>query len=177
MAKTITITNGVGSERIANGEYDVTLNAIGYNNSSINPAEIEIEECTNTYNFTVAAEGTLTLHVSEEGTAGGTPIVGATFVRTDSLGTQYGDAITSDSNGNAVFNNVPYDALNAPTIYFMQTASDGEHTFNSEVQSTTLTTQTQILEIQNELFAERTFNLTDANYANLPIESATITLD
>lgn len=176
MDKVITIANGSGTANVINGNYDVDANVNGYNNSSISPAEVKIENGTNTYAFTISATGTLTLHVTEDGTSGGTPIVGATFVRTDSNGTEYGTPITSDSNGNAVFNNVPFDATNSPTIYFKQTASDGDHEFNNEVQSTTMTTSTSTVQIENEPGASRTFTLTDANYNNLPIETGTLTL-
>lgn len=176
MDKVITITNGSGTANVINGNYDVDANVNGYNNSSISPAEVKIENGTNTYAFTISATGTLTLHVTEDGTSGGTPIVGATFVRTDSNGTEYGTPITSDSNGNAVFNNVPFDATNAPTIYFKQTTSDGDHEFSSDVQNTTMTTNTSTVQITNTVGASRTFTLTDANYNNLPIETGTLTL-
>ena len=182
MAKTITITNGSGSANLINGTYDVAASVNGYDNASINPASITVDQTSNTFSFTIAASftisanGTLTLHVSEDGTSTGTPIVGATFVRTDSSGTEYGSLITSDSSGNAVFNNVPYAATNAPTIYYKQTASDGDHEFDPTVQSVTMTTQTQTEEIQNTIGALRTINLTDANYTNLPIDTGNLTL-
>lgn len=176
MAKQIIITNGSGTSELINDTYSVTASALGYDDTSINPTSIVVDETTNTYSFTISATGTLTLHVSEDGTSTGTPIVGATFVRTNSAGTEYGTPITSDSEGNAIFNNVPYDASNAPTIYFKQTSSDGDHEFDTNVQSVIMTTQTQTEEIQNTLGATRTINLTDENYANLPIESATLTL-
>lgn len=175
MNKSITITNGVGTADIINGTYNISAQVDGYNNSTINPSSVTIDSTTNTYSFTIAANGTLTLHVTEDGTASGTPVVGATFVRTDSTGTEYGTVITSDSNGDAVFNNVPYNTTLAPTIYYKQTASDGEHEFDDEIQSTTMTTQTQTIQIENEKGATRTLTLTDANYENLPIENGTIT--
>lgn len=171
----ITITNGVGTESILNGTYSASANVNGYDNTSINPDSITVAAGTDTYSFTIAAEGTLTLHVSEDGTSTGTPVVGATFIRTDAEGNEYGTAITSDASGNAVFDNVPYGE-NAPAVYFKQTASDGEHEFSSAVVTVTLTNQTQTEEIQNALPASRTINLTDANYANLPI-TGTITLN
>ena len=174
MAKIITITDGVGTSNIINDSFNVTSEVNGYDNTSINPSTVTIEEGTNTYAFTISATGTLTLHVTEDGTASGTPIVGATFVRTDSTGTEYGNPITSDSKGNAVFNNVPFDETSAPTIYFKQTVSDGDHEFSDAVQSTTMTTSTSTLEIQNTLGALRTIRLADANYDNLPI-SGTLT--
>ena len=176
MAKTIIILNGSGSTNLVNGSYSVTSNTNGYDNTSITPSTVSIEQGTNSYAFTISATGTLTLHVTENGTSSGTPVVGATFIRTDSSGTEYGSIITTDSNGNAVFNNVPYSDSNAPTIYFKQTASDGEHEFDSSIQNTTLTTSTSTLEITNTLGALRTITLTDANYQNLPIENASLTL-
>ena len=172
MAKTIVITNGSGTSNLINDTYSVTAAVTGYDNTSINPSSINVVEGTNTYAFTISATGTLTLHVTEDGTQSGTPIVGATFVRTDSTGNTYGTAITSDSNGDAVFDNVPFDSTNAPTIYFKQTASDGDHEFSDQVQSTTMTTSTSTVEIQNTVGALRTISLTDANYANLPIDGS-----
>ena len=177
MAKTIIITNGTGTSELINDTYTVTSNTTGYDNSSILPNTVNITEGTNSYAFTISATGTLTLHVTEDGTSSGTPIVGATFARTSFNGTQYGATITSDSNGDAVFNNVPYDSTNAPIVYYKQLTSDGEHEFNQAVQSTTLTTSTQTVEIENAPGATRTINLTDGNYDNLPIEDGTITLN
>ena len=187
MAKIISIQNGVGTGELINGSYSVTADVVGYENSSIDPASITVVEGTNSYAFTISASGTLTLHVTDDGTSTGNPIVGATFVRTDSSGTEYGTPVTTDASGNAVFNNVPYAETGAPTIYFKQTASDGDHEFASTVQSTTMTQSTQTNEIQNPIGATRTINLTDENYANiclasiwslldLPIDSATLTL-
>ena len=170
MAKIVNITNGTGTSELINDTYEVTANVTGYDNSSINPSSVTVVEGTNTYAFTIAATGTLTLHVTEEGTSGGTPVVGATFYRTNSQGTEYGDPITTNAEGDAVFNNVPFDAANAPTIYYKQTASDGDHEFNNAVQSTTLTESTGTVEVQNPVGATRTINLTDANYANLPVD-------
>ena len=175
MAKVVTITNGTGSAELINDTYAITSNVNGYDNSSITPSSVTVVEGTNSYAFTISADGTLTLHVTEEGTSSGTPIVGATFVRTDASGNEYGSAITTDASGDAVFANVPYDATSAPTIYYKQTASDSDHEFDSTVQSTTLTTQTATVQVQNPAGAVRNITLTDANYNNLPIDGGTIT--
>lgn len=175
MAKQITITNGTGSEAVGVGSYTVTANVTGYDNSTINPASVDIETSTSDYAFTIEAEGTLTIHVTDTGTQEGTPIVGATFYRTDDTGTTYGNVITTDSNGDAVFNDVPYDQ-NGFTIYYKQTASDGNHDFNTAVASTSLTNQTTTIQLQNPAFQTYNFTLTDANYENMPIGSGTITL-
>ena len=176
MTKIVNITNGVGQEAVINGNYTVSANVVGYDDTSISPSTVNITEGLNTYAFTISADGTLTLHVTDDGTTTGNPIIGATFKRTDVNGTEYGDVITTDSNGNAVFNNVPYAAENAPLIYYKQLTSDGDHEFSTNVNSTSMTTNTQTVEIQNAVGATRTINLTDTNYANLPIDSGTITL-
>ena len=176
MAKIISITNGVGTSDVINGNYDVTSEVTGYENTSISPSNVQIVEGTNTYAFTIAATGTLTLHVSEDGTSEGVPVLGATFIRTDSDGNEYGDAITTDANGDAIFENVPYAETGAPLVYYKQTASDGNHEFDDTVQSTTLTSQSETLEITNALGAIRTINLTDANYSGLPVDG-TLTLN
>ena len=176
MAKIVNITNGTGTTDLINGTYTVEAAVTGYDNTSINPTSITVDAQTNNYAFTVSATGTLTLHVTDTGTTEGNPIVGATFIRTDATGTEYGSVITTDSTGNAIFNNVPFAATGAPTIYFKQTASDGDHEFSTDVQSTTLTTQTSTVEIINAVGATRTITLTDTNYDNLPIDTATLTL-
>ncbi|MBE6158114.1 MAG: hypothetical protein E7160_04930 [Firmicutes bacterium] len=175
MAKIINIVNGVGTGELINDTYTVTADVVGYDNTTIDPSSVTVDATTNTYSFTIAATGTLTLHVTEDGTSTGTPIVGATFIRTDSTGTEYGSLITTDTNGDAVFNNVPYATTGAPIIYYKQTASDGSHEFDSTVQNITMTTQTSTVEIQNIVGATRTINLTDANYDNLVIDTATLT--
>ena len=172
----ITIANGTGSANIANGNYNVSATVNGYDNSSILPSTVSVTEGTNTYAFTIGATGTLTLHVTEDGTSAGTAVIGATFTRTDAEGNEYGSVITTDSNGDAVFNNVPFSAENAPTIYYKQLTTSESHEFDGTVKSTTLTTSTITLEVANPLAASRTINLTDANYENLPIESGTINL-
>ena len=175
MAKIVTITNGSGTVPLINDSYTITADVPGYNNSSIDPSSVTVVSGTDTYQFTIAATGTLTLHVTEEGTSTGTPIVGATFVRTDSSGTEYGNPITTDSNGDAVFAYVPFNETSAPIIYYKQTASDGDHEFDNTVQNTSMTTSTSTLEIQNSVGATRTITLTDSNYQNLPIETGNLT--
>lgn len=171
----ILITNGTGSQRILNGSYTVTADVAGYNNGSIDPSTQVVSAGTNTYNFTIAATGTLTLHVTEDGTVGGTAVQGATFVRCDSAGTAYGTPITSDATGNAVFAFVPYAATGAPTIYYRQTASAADHEFNNTLQTTSMTSAAATVEVANPLAALRTIQLTDENYSGLPIESGEIT--
>lgn len=175
MAKIVTITNGEGTSDLINGNYSVSASVNGYENTTIDPSSVSIISGTNTYNFAISASGVLTLHVTDDGTSTGNPIIGATFIRTDSLGNEYGGVVTSDSNGDAVFSNVPFSAYNAPTVYFKQTASDGDHEFDDSVQNTSLTSDTLTVQIQNAVGATRTIMLTDENYSSLPIESGSIT--
>ena len=177
MAKTVNIINGTGTSELINDTYAVTSNVVGYDNTSINPNNVTVVEGTNNYAFTIGATGTLTLHVTEDGTSTGTPIVGATFYRTDSTGVEYDSVITTDTNGDAVFNNVPFAQTDAPVIYYKQTASDGNHEFDNTVKNTTMTTSTSTIEIQNVVGATRTITLTDTNYSNLPIDSGLLTLN
>lgn len=176
MAYNINVVNGSASENILNGDYSVSTNVIGYDNSTIDPASVTVSEGVNTYNFTVAATGTLTVHISETGEAGGTPIVGAKIIRCDSEGNTYGSEVTTNEEGNAILANVPYAATGAPIIYFKQTTSDGTHEFPITLQNITMTTQTDTFELQNPVPALRTINYTDKNYDGLPV-TGTITLN
>lgn len=172
----VSITNGIGSKELDNGNYTVTASIVGYDNASIDPASQEVTEGVDDYSFTIAATGTLTLHVSDDGTDIGVPIIGATFYRCDSEGNTYGGPIESNEDGNAIFNNVPFAESDAPVIYYKQTLSDGEHTFDDTLQNITLTEETMTVEITNPEAAVRNFKLTDANYTDLPIADGTITL-
>lgn len=173
----INITDGTATESILNGTYTATTTVSGYDASSITPTSVTITDNVETYNFTVAATGSLSLHVTAEGTPEGTtPIVGATFIRCDKLGNTYGSAITTNESGIATFTNVPFDASGNTNVYYKQTASDGEHNFDDTLQTLALTESTTTKEVQNPAAVTKTINYTDANYANLPIETATITL-
>ncbi len=171
----ILIENGTGNAQIVNGDYAVTAAAAGYNPISIDPAAVTVAEDTNTYAFTIAATGTLTLHVTETG-APTIPIVGASFRRCDSGGTEAGPTIVTDVNGEADFPFVPFAAADAPQIYFKQLTSDGNHNFIQTVQSRTMATSEETMEITNALPTIKSVTLTDFNYPDLPIEDALITL-
>lgn len=173
----ISIVDGTGTKRLPNGEYNVTSNVPGYIDATLNPPKITVENNIKTYNFTISAGGTLTIHVTDTGTTSGVPIVGAEFYRCDQEGVTYGTAIITNEQGNAIFQNVPYDATDAPEIYYKQTASDGEHSYDDSVQNTTLTTFSKTIELQNEDTLTRTLKLTDDSYGNLPIENGELTLN
>ena len=166
----IPITNGLGSKSLANGTYNITSLTLGYSDVTITPATATVEDGVTSFNFTIAATGALTIHVSDDGTDAGVPIEGATFARCDADGKTYGDPITSDADGNAVFNAVPFSADGTPpTIYYKQTASDGAHTFDDTLQSTTSDAEAKTIELGNAEAASVEVHLTDATYADLPI--------
>ena len=172
----IPISNGSGSENILSGSYTVTTSVTGYDNATVDPASVTIVFGTNSYPFTIAAAGTLTMHVTEEGTAVGTDIVGAEFVRCSSDGlTTYGSAKVSDADGLAVFDHVPFGA-GAPAIYYKQTKSDGIQDFDPEVKNLTMATSTQTVEVANPDAESRTMTYTDEYYSGLPIGTGSITL-
>lgn len=79
---------------------------------------MEITDGVNICDFKIVVLVTLTLHVSDDGTNVGVPIVGATFYRCDSEGTTYGDAVVSD-DVNAVFNYVSYFAEGMLRLYIL----------------------------------------------------------
>lgn len=173
---TITITDGSGTANVMDGNYTVTSNTNGYLDSSIDPSTITVSEGTNEYNLTIAAEGSLTLHVTETGESSGTAVVGATFIRCDKNGNEYGTSVTTDQTGNAILPNLPYATSNAPVVYYKQKSSDGNHLFDDTLKNVTLESQTTTIEVTNALPPVRTFNLTDKNYNGLNIDSGTITL-
>lgn len=172
----INITDGTGSGNILNGSYSASAYSNGYDTNSLSPSTIDVTSDVDSYAFTVSASGSLTLHVSEDGTSGGTSVVGAKFIRCDKNGNTYGNEITSGSDGNATFNNVPYASSGAPTIYYKQTSSDGEHDFDSSLKSITLATSSETQEVINTTAKLKTITLQDANYSGLNIEVAEITL-
>ena len=173
----VTITNGAGSENMKAGTYAVTAaSAPGYDLSSLSPATFTATAEAGTQAFTLTAEGTLTFIVNETGASGGTPITGGTIVMTDSAGTvEYGSPVTIDSNGNAVFNNVPYgDGTSPITLYFKQLTTDAGHNVHQGVVTVSMTAQTQTEYLQNTAIALQSFTLTDANYSGLPVDSASL---
>lgn len=173
----ISIVNGSGTENILNGEYSVSATSTGYDSSTIDPKSLTITDDKTTYDLLISANGTLILHVSETGESTGTSVVGAKFYRCDQTGAiTYGDAITSTSDGKAIFEHVPFDSTTPPTIYYKQTESDGNHNFSTEVRSITLPTETLTVEITNAPATLKTINLKDANYDGLSIGSAEVTL-
>jgi hypothetical protein len=175
MEHIIPITNGQGSINLVDATYAVTSNSLGYNNTSILPAEQEVTEGVTDYAFTIAATGNLTIHTSDDGTDAGVPIVGATFIRCDAEGNTYGNPITSDDDGVAIFSAVPFsEEENGPIVYYKQTGSDGVHVFDPELKNVKLSEEEVTVEIENAEATLRNITLTDANYTNLPLADGNV---
>ncbi len=175
---TIPITNGKGSVELVTGTYNAQAVAGGYDSSTLNPTSVTIDDKTVTYAFTISAKGTLTLHVTDTGDADtGVQIVGAKFIRTDSTGTIVGNEVTTNEDGDAVFNNVPFAESGSTAIYYKQIASDGGHTFDDTVQSIVMTQATETVQISNPVAPVRNFTLMDASFPNIPIIDGQIILE
>ena len=175
---TIPITNGKGSIELVTGTYNAQAVAGGYDASTLDPKSVTIIDGTDTYAFTISAKGTLTLHVTDTGEAStGVQIIGAKFVRTDSTGTINGPEISTNDDGNAVFNNVPYAQTGSNTIYYKQISGDGGNTFDDTVKSITMTQENETVEIKNPDAPIRNFTLMDASFPNIPVIDGQIILD
>ena len=175
---TIPITNGKGSIELVNGVYNATAVVGGYDASTLDPKQITIIEGTNDYAFTISAKGVLTLHVTDSGDkVTGVQIIGAKFVRTDSTGTINGVEAVTDSDGNAIFRNVPFAPSVSTEIYYKQITSDGGHTFDDTVKSIIMTTSTETVEIANPAAPVRNIMLTDVSFPNIPIKDGQIILE
>lgn len=172
----VLITDGTGTESVLEGDYSVTAQVTGYENESIEPSSVTITS-EDTYLFEIEASGSLTLHVTETGESTGVAIEGAKFIRCDKNGNEYGTEITTNSDGNAVFEHMPYATNSAPDIYYKQTGSDGNHNFDSALKKINLLGQLYTEEIINAPASTKTFTLSDKYYQNLPISSGTITLE
>ena len=174
---TIPITNGKGSIELVAGIYNATAIAGGYDASTLNPKSVTIIDGTDTYAFTISAKGILTLHVTDTGDPNtGVQIVGAKFIRTDSTGTIVGNEITTNEDGNAVFNNVPFAETGSTAIYYKQISSDGGHTFEDTVKSIIMTEETETVQITNPPAPVRNFTLMDESFPNIPIIDGQILL-
>lgn len=173
---TITINNGTGNKNIVPGNYTASARIAGYNNLSISPTSITVSSTTETFPFTIAATGSATITLTDVDDA--TAIENATFMRCNSTGTTtYGTPVLTNPSGVATFNNLPF-GTDAPTVYIIETDSDGTHIAPTTVLQLNLADATGTnLAVTNEKAAEQNFKLTDANYTDLPIDAGFIDLN
>ncbi|MBO7525931.1 MAG: hypothetical protein J6T42_03940 [Clostridia bacterium] len=173
----VSITNGSGSQKMQSGDYTVTVTAEGYDATTLTPATYSATD-GGTGAFTLSANGTLTLIFNDTGAEGGSPVTSGTVVMTDQSGTQtYGSPINIGADGSAVFDNVPFYADPAYTLYFSQTATDEDHEIYSGVITVSMSQQTQTQYVENLPIYSQTITLTDANYSGLPVASAEMTFE
>lgn len=136
-----------GSIELVTGTYNATAVAGGYDPSTLSPSSITIIDETDT---------------GDPDT--GVQIIGAKFVRTDSTGTINGPEISTNDDGNAIFNNVPFADSGSNKIYYKQISGDGGHTFDDTVKSITMTEESETVEITNPESPIRNFTLMDASF-------------
>ena len=170
----VQITNGQGSQNMQSGNYSVTVNANGYEATTLSPVSYTATS-GGVGNFTVSACGVLTIVFNETGAEGGTPITSGSVVMTDENGeTQYGSPVSINEDGEAVFNNVPFNLDNPYQLHFKQLSSDSNHLPYPDVFTVGMGTETQTEYVINlPLCEEQEFNLSDANYG-FPIAEATL---
>ena len=170
----VQITNGQGSANMQAGNYSVSVSANGYEAASLSPVSYTATS-GGVGNFTVSACGVLTIIFNETGAEGGTPITSGSVVMTDESGeTEYGSPVSISSNGEAVFNHVPFNLDNPYQLHFKQLASDEEHLPYPDVFTVGMGTETQTEYVINQPICEKQeFNLSDANYG-FPIADATL---
>lgn len=61
----------------------------------------------------------------------------------------YGNPVTTDVDGTARLEHLPYDTYTPYKIYIKQTSSDGLHTFVTEVKEIEMDGETKEIEISN----------------------------
>ena len=174
----VTIINGKGSQTMELGKYSVSaIYAPGYDMTTLSPTSYSATSSPAAGEFTISATGTLTIVFNETGAEGGTPITSGSVVMTDSTGEiQYGSVVDVDSNGTAIFNNVPFGSEQAAyTLYFKQLTSDENHDPYPNVFAVGMGGETQTEYVKNALKSVlQDISLTDANYPNLPVYNAAL---
>jgi hypothetical protein len=159
----------------------------GYNKATL-PATVTVDGSATPIAMTVGATGTLYLHAVDVDSPT-TPIAGVQFIRVykdyvPATPTTYGTATTATSaTGDTTFTNVPFAATGAPNIYFtLVTTPDyilDPTTYPNGFVTTTVLTENDsatFTTVSLKKIVDQNFTITDANYANLPIETGTISL-
>lgn len=90
-------------------------------------------------------------------------------------GQEYGNPVTTDVDGNAKLEHLPFDTRTPQKIYIKQTSSDGSHTFESAVKEIDIDSENKEIEIINPEATSRNIILNDAKYPNYPISDGDIT--
>lgn len=173
----ITFANGVASNvTLPVGEYTFVPGSItipGYTNATA--TNFTITSATQTVTLQLTANGVLNVTVQGDP---GTPIVGAKLQMSNSSGTtDYGTAATTDTQGQASFNHLPYGTTENPTdLWVHQLNSDASHAPIDAPQAVSMGTTPKNIDITNQrLAANITMNASDANYPGITPISGQIT--
>lgn len=174
----VNIVNGEASVDLPVGSYTVSaITANGYDLTSFTPTSMTVTAVAADFDFTVAADGTLTVHVTEDGTAIGTAVAGSTFMRCDKDGTTIASSDqTTDASGNISFNNTPYGDPTSK-IYLKNTVAGSGHALLQGALEFTASAQTQTCQLAEPKVYTQSLDLTDTNFTGLNIESATIKIE
>lgn len=174
----VNIVDGEATVDLPTGDYTVSAVTVdGYQLDTLTPTTITVTETSTNHDFTIAATGNLTLHVSVDGAPGGTAVAGATFARCDKDGNIIaGSEQTTDASGTITFSNTPYGDPTSK-IYIKNTVAPLGYALIEDILEFSPTSQTETFEVAVPLVYTQTIGLTDANYSGLGIENATLTIE
>ncbi len=88
---------------------------------------------------------------------------------------EYGNPVTTDVDGSAKLEHLPYDTSTPYKIYIKQLSSDGSHNFESTIKEILMDGENKEIEISNPKATSRNISLIDANYSNYPISEKNLT--
>lgn len=119
--------------------------------------------------FSLAPICTVTLHVNETDTSGGTSVTSGSFIRCNSDRTEtYGTAKPTDGLGACAFDFVPSGTSEAPIpVYIKQLTSDEIRNIHPNVILVTMSEANQAQYVQNTPAALQLFTFADKNYTGL----------
>lgn len=174
----VTIVDGKASVDLPVGNYTVSAVTVdGYDLTSFTPTSMTVTETTTDFSYTIAAEGSITLHVSIDGLPGGTAVTDAVFMRCDKDGnTIAGSEQTTSTLGRITFDNTPYGDPTSK-IYIKNTVASIGHALIDDILEFSPTTNSETYEVATPLLYTQAIDLTDANYSGLNIENATIKIE
>ena len=88
---------------------------------------------------------------------------------------EYGNPVTTDVDGSAKLEHLPYDTSTPYKIYIKQLSSDGSHNFEATIKEILRDGENKEIEISNPKATSRNISLIDANYSNYPISEKNLT--
>ena len=174
----INIVDGVATVELPVGNYTVSAVTVnGYKLDTLSPTSIIVTPVSAAYDLTVAADGELTIDVTDDGTSSGTPVEGSTFMRCDKDGnTIAGSEQTTNSSGEIEFDDTPYGDRTSK-IYIKNTVAPLGYALIMDILEYQPIDKNTTVELQQTATYTQTINLTDENYIGLNIENATVKIE